>query len=37
METTITQIQNLYLQGDITLNEFLKARTEIMASKSSIN
>lgn len=37
MESSITQIQNLYLQGDITLNEFLIAREEIMAQKSSIN
>jgi len=37
METTIAQIQNLYLQGDITMHEFLTARREIMASKSSIN
>lgn len=37
MGTTITQIQNLYLKGDITLLEFLTARREIMASNQSIN
>jgi hypothetical protein len=37
METTITQIQNLYLNNQITLDEFLKARREIIESNKSIN
>jgi hypothetical protein len=37
METTIEQIQSLYLNNDITLDEFLKTRREIIEANRSIN